>query len=152
MAFKHKIHNECIIVLFIALSFAVLNILDFSQSYGQKYGISITHGVASGDVANSSAIIWSRSNQSAIMDVEYSNNKNMLNPVLVTQPVNQSSDFTGHVKLDNLNPDTQYFYRTWFSDNNPSIHSNYINGTFKTAPSASSFKPSISFVVAGDLG
>jgi alkaline phosphatase D len=110
----------------------------FSQSYGLRHSINITHGVASGDVTNSSSIIWSRANESAIMNLEYSNNKNMQTPVLVTQPVNQSSDFTGHIKIDNLNPDTMYFYRIWFSGNNSStnasIHSSYINGTFKTAP------------------
>ncbi len=157
MSLKNNLHKKHIFILLVALSFAVLYIIDFSQSYGQMQNINITQGVASGDVTNSSAIIWSRSNENAIMNVEYSNNKNMQNPVLVTQPVNQSSDFTGHVKIDNLNPDTLYFYRVWFSnDNNPSnntsIHSNYINGTFKTAPSASSFKNSISFVIAGDLG
>jgi len=120
------------------------------------YSLNITHGVASGDVTNSSAIIWSRANENAIMDVEFSNNKNMQSPVLVTQPVNQSSDFTGHIKIDNLNPDTIYFYRVWFSgnnlSNNASIHSSYVKGTFKTAPSISSFKNSIGFVIGGDLG
>src|SRR6476469_8534305 len=98
------------------------------------YSLNITHGVASGDVTNSSAIIWSRANENAIMDVEFSNNKNMQNPILFTQPVNQSLDFTGHIKIDNLHPDTLYFYRVWFSGNNStnnsSTHSNYINGTF----------------------
>jgi len=90
------------------------------------------------------------------MNIEYSHNKNMQNALLITQPVNQNTDFTGHVKIDNLNSNTQYFYRVWFSDQhtfiNIPIHSNYINGTFKTAPSASSFEPSISFVIGGDLG
>jgi alkaline phosphatase D len=157
LSIKNNLYKKHNIILIVILSFAVLYIINFPEIYGQIHNINITHGVASGDATNSSAIIWSRSNENAIMNVEYSNNKNMQNPVLVTQPVNESSDFTGHVKIDNLHPDTMYFYRVWFSnDNKPSnntpIHSNYINGTFKTAPSASSFKPSISFVIGGDLG
>ncbi len=46
--------------------------------------------MASGDVTNSSAIIWSRANENSIMNVEYSNHKNMQTPVLVTQPVCES--------------------------------------------------------------
>ena len=71
--------------------------------------------------------------------------------------VNQSTDFTGHVKLKNLRPDSVYYYQVQFSDpKNTSIVSQRSDiGVFHTAPSSNSSnmnKSAISFVVGGDLG
>src|ERR671922_581838 len=119
----------------------------------------ITHGIASGDVTDKSAIIWSRvNNQPAQMNVEYDTNANFTNPLSKTAQANSTTDFTAHAKLDGLKPDTQYYYRVWFtgsdtvvdnnntnsssgSNNNLSTTSNNIAeevevGTFRTAPSS----------------
>jgi alkaline phosphatase D len=132
----------------------------------------ITHGIASGDVTDQSAIIWSRVNdQTAQMNVEYDTNANFTNSLRKTAQANSTTDFTAHAKLDGLKPDTQYYYRVWFSgsdiDNN--TNSNIRNnlsptsdiaeqievGTFRTAPSSnmtSNGGSAISFIWSADLG
>ncbi len=76
----------------------------------------ITHGIASGDVTDHSAIIWSRVNdQPAQMNVEYDTNANFTNPLSKTAQADSTTDFTAHAKLEGLKPDTQYYYRVWFT-------------------------------------
>lgn len=123
----------------------------------------ITHGIASGDVTNNSTIVWSRTNQEgAQMHVEYDTNSNFSQPKSTTASTltNQTTDYTVHVKLEGLNPDTFYYYRVWFSipsssqtNKNDSLTSNIFTGSFRTAPdpSLSTTKP-ISFIFAADLG
>ena len=134
--------------------------------------ISITDGIASGDVTNQSAIIWSRANAQALMHAQYDTNLSFLHAKSKTVLVDKTTDFTGHIKLDSLTPDTLYYYRIWFSslyDNNDSkpsfspsssiriTASDYMTGNFKTAPnhligsSNNTVRP-ISFVIGGDLG
>ena len=116
----------------------------------------ITHGIASGDVTDHSAMIWSRANRQALMHVEYDTNQNFTSPFWRTVSANQTTDFTGHTKLEGLSPDTSYYYRVWFSvpDHNESgsLVSNAMVGTFHTAPSNSATTPTISFIIGGDLG
>ena len=73
--------------------------------------IAITHGIASGDVTNHSAIIWSKSNKNSLMDVWYDTNPNITNPKISQQHpiVNQSTDVAGQVKLD---PDPGRVFRS----------------------------------------
>jgi alkaline phosphatase D len=125
--------------------------------------LAITHGIASGDVTNNSAIVWSRSNQEgAQMHVEYDTNLNFSQPksTTATTLTNQTTDYTAHVKLEGLSPDTLYYYRVGFSmptssqaNKNDSLTSDTLTGSFRTTPdpSLSSNKP-ISFIFAADLG
>jgi alkaline phosphatase D len=134
------------------------------QNDNNNTNFEITHGIGSGDVTDNSAIIWSRVNdQPAQMNVEYDTNANFTNPLSKIAQANSTTDFTAHVKLDSLKPDTQYYYRVWFtssdSNNNLSTTSNITEqaevGTFRTAPSfnmtTNSSSP-ISFIWSGDLG
>jgi alkaline phosphatase D len=133
--------------------------------------LGITHGIASGDVTDHSAIIWSRvDDQPAQMNVEYDTDANFTNPLRKTAQADSSIDFTAHAKLDSLRPDTQYYYRVWFtssdiennnntiSNNNSSTTSDIAEmveiGTFRTAPSRNMVSNSsdISFVWSADLG
>jgi alkaline phosphatase D len=153
-----------------------------SMLYGQQTNndnnngtLRITHGIASGDITNNSAVIWSRVNdQKAQMNVEYDTNANFTNPLnktstISTTQANSTTDFTAHLKLDSLKPDTQYYYKVWFkapsknNNINSSMTSNTEIGTFKTAPnsnvsssssngSSNSSSNPISFVWGGDLG
>jgi alkaline phosphatase D len=148
-----------------------------SMAYGQQTTnnnngtLRITHGIASGDITNNSAVIWSRVNdQQAQMKVEYDTNANFTNPLnktttTTTTQANSTTDFTAHLKLDSLKPDTQYYYRMWFkgpskNNINSSMTSNTEIGTFKTAPNSNVSSSSngsgssnpISFVWGGDLG
>ncbi|MFL6484756.1 MAG: alkaline phosphatase D family protein [Nitrososphaera sp.] len=174
--------------LFKVMSFAALVIVgntmlmpslyaDASTQQSNNRNYEITHGIASGDVTDKSAIIWSRvNNQSAQMNVEYDTNANFTDPLSKTAQANSTTDFTAHTKLDGLKPDTQYYYRVWFtdsdlySDTNNSIPSSSADlsstssnivaeraevGTFRTAPSSNmttNNSSDTSFIWSGDLG
>ena len=141
------------------------------QQNNHNSNFEITHGIASGDVTDNSAIIWSRvNNQPAQMIVEYDTRANFIAPLKKTAPANSTTDFTAHAKLDGLKPNTRYYYRVWFmapdlinrnnseSNDNLSASSNIAEhiqvGTFKTAPSPTmtSNSSTISFIWSGDLG
>jgi phosphodiesterase/alkaline phosphatase D-like protein len=48
------------------------------EEYNKSF--EITHGVASGEITNDSAVIWSRSNREAQMHVEYDISSDFLQP------------------------------------------------------------------------
>ena len=146
-----------------------------AQQVNSTTDFEITHGIASGDVTNQSAIIWSRVNdQPAQMNVEYDTNANFSNPLSKTAQANSTTDFTAQTKLDGLKPDTQYYYRVWFSASNivnnaNSDTSNDLSassdiaeqievGTFRTAPSfnmssnSNSSSNAFSFIWGADVG
>ena len=54
-------------------------LIPFKISHGLEEKLSITHGVASGDVTENSTIIWSKSNAKSIMNVAYNKSSNFLN-------------------------------------------------------------------------
>jgi len=115
---------------------------------------SSKYQIASGDITDKSAIVWSRAEKPGIMTVQFSTDSSYSNSALKSTIVNASTDFTGHIKLDMLSPNSTYYYKVWFARNDTSkkpIPSLASTGTFKTAPSQSDSK-SLSFVVGGDLG
>lgn len=151
-------------ILLFSLGLVVVtsNSLFSLPSYSQQENLIITHGVASGDITDHSAIIWSRSNKQAHMHVEYDTNSNFSSSKLltITTIVNETTDFTGHAKVNGLMPDTLYYYRVWFTgqdrdsknnDGEGSEVSDSMTGTFRTSPERSISK-TVSFVVGGDLG
>src|SRR5262245_34029142 len=72
----------------------------------------ITHGVASGDVTDSSAVIWARADSEAILVIEYTTTAAFGDPRLGGQVhVTGETDFTGTVTLTGLHPATRYYYR-----------------------------------------
>jgi alkaline phosphatase D len=96
------------------------------------------------------------------MHVEYDTNSNFSQPksTTATTLTNQATDYTVHVRLEGLNPDTFYYYHVWFSipsssqtNKNDSLTSDILTGSFRTAPDPSlpTTKP-ISFIFAADLG
>jgi alkaline phosphatase D len=134
----------------------------FATTEDDNNRLVMSHGIASGDVTNESAVVWSRSNQEAQMHVEYDTNSNFSQPksTNTARLNNQTTDYTTHVKLEGLNSDTVYYYRVWFSTPPPSqankttsLTSDTLAGSFTTSPdpSLSSNKP-ISFIFAADLG
>lgn len=147
--------NNIILVCLIIISAAVFLSFPSQLSYEQVTLLETKSGVASGDVKNDSAIIWSRSNADSIMNVEYvalsDINQSSSNPVLQTE-VNSLTNYTGHIKLTDLVPFTDYYYNVWFSDfNNPNIKSENMSGQFKTAPNSDSDVKDIDFIISGDL-
>ncbi|MGB6629006.1 MAG: alkaline phosphatase D family protein [Nitrososphaeraceae archaeon] len=162
---------------FLALgSFAfTLLLLYYYPAYAQQKNnnntnkLSVADGIASGDVTDHSAIIWSRATTQALMHVQYDTTLAFSHPKSTMVSVNQTTDFAGHVKLDSLSPDTVYYYRVWFSSSSSTAGfdnktttttplarataNSSMTGTFRTAPDhhLTSSKP-VSFVVGGDLG
>jgi alkaline phosphatase D len=127
----------------------------FANSESTNNTLVVTYGIASGDVTNDSAVVWSRSNQEAQMHVEYDTNSNFSQPKSMNAATltNQTTDYTAYGKLERLSPDMLYYYRVWFSNKSDSLNSGTLTGSFRTAPdpSFSSTKP-LSFIFAADLG
>ena len=142
------------------LSLSVYSV--FATTENNSDSLVINQGVASGDVTDDSAVVWSRSNREAQMHVEYDTNSNFSQPrsTDATTPGNQTTDYTSHVKLEGLSPDTLYYYRVWFStpplsqaNKTTSLASDILAGSLRTSPSASlPSNKSISFIFAADLG
>ncbi len=78
----------------------IVSLYYYSPSYvlQANKNLFITHGIASGDVTDHSAVVWSRVNREAQMHVEYDTTPNFLNPRFQTAFANQTTDFTAHVK------------------------------------------------------
>jgi alkaline phosphatase D len=110
----------------------------------------ITHGVATGDVSATTAVVWSRANMAARMHVQVSRSARVPRRARQrTARATVSSDFTAKVKLTGLRPGTMYFFRVWFS--RKTRVSSRLGGSFRTAPAAS-VRARVSFVTSGDLG
>ncbi len=107
----------------------------------------VSHGVASGDVTDSSAILWARTNAKTNVQFEISTDSTFKKDTIVkTSPADVAHDFTVNVKIDGLKPDTTYYYRAH------AVSSKYnVNGSFKTAPEENSLKP-LTMVWGGDTG
>jgi alkaline phosphatase D len=77
----------------------------------------IALGVASGDVSFDSAVVWSRTDRTARMVVEWSTTESFRNPRRVTGPVaREENDFTAKVLLRRLPAGQRIFYRVRFED------------------------------------
>ncbi len=135
---------------FLTLIFGISNI---NAQDNADQGLKILQGIASGDVNENSAVIWSRVNLPSLMHVEYSNNSLFSYADSRVKWVNNATDFTGTIKLGNLTEATQYFYRVWFSSTDNRFTSSSMKGTFKTAPLTTTVSETpISFIISADLG
>ena len=72
--------------------------------------LNTKEGVSSGDVTHNSAVIWSRANNDSLMHVIYDNNSAFSDPNLRIKAVNNSTDYAGKIKIDELHSNTKYFY------------------------------------------
>ena len=85
------------------------------QSPRERPGVP--YGVASGDVGGGRAVIWSRTDRSARMYVEYSTSDRFTNVRRVRGPAAlEPSDFTARVPLADLPAGQRIFYRVLFQD------------------------------------
>lgn len=126
-----------------------------SQLHGQTTNnptLSINEGISSGDVTYNSAMIWARVNNQSIMHIKYDNNSAFLHPNSTLKRVDNTTDFAGKIKIDDLNPNTKYFYKVWFSSTDNRTNSSAIVGSFRTAPNPNSSGNSISFILGADIG
>jgi alkaline phosphatase D len=109
--------------------------------------VRLTHGAAVGEVTNHSAVVWARADAPASLVVDYSTDG--AESERAQSRNSAERDFTARVTLDGLRPGALYRYRARF-ESGPDV-SEPIEGSFRTAPAASSDEP-IRFIVAGDLG
>ncbi len=78
---------------------------------------AMLQGVASGDVTDGRAVVWSRSDRPARMLVEYSTSDRFQTVLRRTGPAAlESTDFTARVVLTDLPPNQRVFYRVTFQD------------------------------------
>lgn len=122
---------------------------------GAPQPLVLTHGVASGDVTASSAVIWARANAPAQMHVEVASTWSFEGAKSGRSvAVSEENDFTAQLMLTGLDPNTRYWYRVWFAGAGGQGRSDVSQsppGTFKTAPSSTDRQP-VSFIVGADLG
>jgi phosphodiesterase/alkaline phosphatase D-like protein len=102
-------------------------------------------GVASGDVTDESAVLWTRTDRNAVLRLEVSTNAEFSPPhaFATTVVAFGGTDFTTKTTVTGLASDTHYFYR-WRQGNNLSPV-----GEFTTAPPANG-AASARFAFTGD--
>jgi alkaline phosphatase D len=107
-------------------------------------------GVATGDVADGRAIVWSRADRPARMIVEYSASPTFKDLRRIVGPAAEEwTDFTARVDLRDLPPGQRISYRVLFQDlSDLRTYSVPVEGTFRTA-SASGDRDSV-FAFSGD--
>lgn len=90
----------------------------------------ISHGVSNGEVTNTSAILWARTNGDARVQFEISTDSQFKNQTIVKMgQADNEHDFIVSVEFIGLKPDTKYYYRVH------AISSKYtVTGSFQTAP------------------
>ncbi len=110
--------------------------------------LQITHGVAAGDVTETSAVVWARSNREATMEVEVGPVAGSEERQRVTARASSATNLTAQARLGGLKPGTRYRYDVWLEDS--AECSTVQSGTFRTAPE-SEFRSAVTFVWGGDL-
>src|SRR5688572_25874729 len=122
---------------------------------GSPPPLVLTHGIASGDVTSSTAVIWARASGNAQMHVEVASNPEFVGAKSGRSAhASAATDFTAQLTLEGLEADTRYWYRVWLAGAGGfgrSQVSQSVVGTFKTAPAAGQSTPT-SFVVGADVG
>jgi alkaline phosphatase D len=114
----------------------------------ERDGPVVTHGVAVGDIAADSAVLWARADGDAILNVRLSGGRHrQVDPALAWA----TRDFTAQVRVDRLAPDTTYRYRLWFSRGAPGRERGpVVTGSFRTAPDDATVAP-VRLAFGGDI-
>jgi alkaline phosphatase D len=109
----------------------------------------IAGGLASGDVSAGSAVVWTRADRAARMQLEYSTLESFKTIIgVASTEALPERDFTSKVLLEGLPPGQDIFYRIRFEDiGEAGITGETQVGHFRTAPRE---QGSISFVWSGD--
>jgi alkaline phosphatase D len=106
--------------------------------------VAFTHGVASGDVTATSAVLWTRTDRAAALRAEVASDPEFRSAVLSREAsANASADFAVKLVVELLEPGRSYYYR--FTDG----ESYSDTGTFRTAPPRAA-AATVRFVFSGD--
>ncbi len=120
---------NCIqITLFLA--FALLPTALRSQD-GEPTAIRVTHGPILGRPTATSMTIWARTNNAGPVSIFYGKTEGELDQVAPPLETALENDNTGLVTLENLEPNTRYFYR---------IEDHQLGGSFTTMPDPAQFQ------------
>ncbi|MEQ4209525.1 alkaline phosphatase D family protein [Actinopolymorpha sp. B9G3] len=112
---------------------------------------AVSHGVQSGDVSATSAVLWARADRPARMFVEVSPTESFRRVRRVTGPIlGHGSDLTGKTVLRGLPAGQDVFYRVVLSDPDDDARTGEpAVGRFRTAPAGVA---DIRFLWSADLG
>jgi alkaline phosphatase D len=119
-------------------------------------GVLITHGVASGEVTATSAVLWARMRgQGDVFLSLYSDPRSFASPLqTITQTVWGDHDYAAAVRFDGLDPDTRYIYavRGRLVIRNGAMFQEGLEsfGQFRTAPDPLTHR-NFSFIFSGDV-
>jgi alkaline phosphatase D len=139
----------------VVVSVAVAAAAGTTHLSGALPPLILTHGIASGDITASTAVIWARASGKAQMHVEiatdpgFSSRKSSR-----SAPALEGTDYTAQLTLEGLEPDTGYWYRVWLAGAGAEGRSDVTDsqvGTFRTAPAPWQSR-AISFIVGADVG
>lgn len=131
-------------------------VADTQDDTNETEPVPLTHGVASGDVTASTAVVWARAAEEATVHVEFSPDADFSSSRGQHTAVDSTTDFTGHVRLTGLQSSTRYHYRVWATadesgtgrdDDSPPDDAT--RGTFLTAPKPKEAGP-VTFAWSGD--
>lgn len=115
--------------------------------------LRLTHGVVTGDVTSTSAMVWARGSGEGRMQVLYGSEETEVAVAkgLLSEAVTLTAerDFIGQVTLRDLTPGTRYFYMVQLEGENPTVRRPI--STFVTAPEKND-KRDVHFVWSGDTG
>src|SRR5215204_5625577 len=107
----------------------------------------LPHGITSGEVSATSAIVWARTSGETAFTVEYATDPSFATVQgRQTATVSAATDFTGTVLLTALQPATRYHYRVRLY---PSEAKAAASGTFTTAPLPTQ-RQDVTFLWGGD--
>ncbi|MDC8758574.1 alkaline phosphatase D family protein [Janthinobacterium fluminis] len=108
-------------------------------------------GIQFGDVTADKAVIWSRSDRTAQMIVEYDTSERFANASRIVGPyAGEATDFTTRVDLTGLPAGQTVFVRVRYVDpDNGRIESETLAGQFRTMPAADGKRP-VRFHWSGD--
>lgn len=109
----------------------------------------VTHGVATGDVTATSALVWARSSAAAAMVVEVASDPDLTSPRRFHGRSDPARDSTAQVLVEGLEPGTRYYFRVVFENEDGASAAE--QGFFVTAPARTAAAP-VAFVMSGDLG
>lgn len=110
----------------------------------------IPYGAAVGDVSDTRAVIWSKTDRPARMLVEWSTTESFQDRRLLRGPVaSEAEAYTARVDVAGLPRNQRIFYRVRFEDANARNQSIAATGTFLSAPAAAPSRD-VSFAWSAD--
>jgi phosphodiesterase/alkaline phosphatase D-like protein len=114
-----------------AFTAALFTLAAAASAHAQRDPIRLTHGPMLGKLTDQSVAVWGRTSDPGQFEVHFGTEADRLDQVSQPALTVIDHDNTGTVRLQNLKPDTRYFYEIWV-DGRP----HGLPGSFRTLPGA----------------